>query len=308
MFPGNPCRGLQKADKMSVRIEPCGEQLYELGEGPLWDVEEGALFGVDVVGKKVWLRGPDKNAYREWAMPDVVSSIALRKGGGAVVTMSDGFFEFDFDSGECERIGAPIEADLNTRFNDGKVDRQGRFVAGTMDNRITEPLGSIYRMDPDRAVMKLDGEMVCSNGPCWSPDGRTFYFTDSMRARIYAYDYDTATGNVSNRRVLIDFADQGIDCAPDGCTVDAEGYLWNALCLAGKIARIAPDGTLERTIDMPVEYVTSVMFGGENLDMLYVTSLRIPLRRVPPKEANAGALFVVQGLGVRGIPESRTGV
>ncbi len=293
---------------MSVRIEQCGKRYYELGEGPLWDPETGALIGIDVVGKRVWRQGSGEGEYREWAMPDVVSSIALRKSGGAVVTMSDGFFEFDFESGEYDRIGEPIEAHLNTRFNDGKVDRQGRFIAGTMDNRIADPLGSVYRLNPDRVVTKLDGEMVCSNGPCWSPDGQTFYFTDSLRARIYAYDYDTGTGNVSNRRVLIDFAAQGIDCAPDGCTVDAEGYLWNALCLAGKIARIAPDGTLERTIDMPVEYVTSVMFGGEKLDMLYVTSLRIPLGRVPPKEVNAGALFVVHGLGVRGIPEPRTQV
>jgi sugar lactone lactonase YvrE len=290
---------------MSVRIEAIGDRRYKLGEGPLWDGEEGALYGVDVVGMKVWRYGPNEGAYREWPMPDVVSSIALREEGGAIVTLSDGFFMFDFESGECERIGEPIEPELNTRFNDGKVDRQGRFIAGTMDNRIGEPLGSIYRLDGSRTVATLDRGMVCSNGPCWSEDGRTFYFTDSMRARIYAYDYDTATGEASNRRVHMDFADHGIDCAPDGCTVDAEGHLWSALCLAGKIARIAPDGTLERAVDMPVKSVTSVMFGGDSLDILYVTSLSIPLRKKPPEEATAGALFAVKGLGVRGTREPR---
>lgn len=290
---------------MSVRIEQVGDRLHELGEGPLWDGETGALFGVDVVGKKVWRYGPGQGDYREWAMPDVVSSIVLREEGGAVVTLSDGFFRFDFESGECERIGEPVESEINTRFNDGKVDRQGRFIAGTMDNRITEPLGSLYRLDVDGAVTKLDSGITCSNGPCWSLDGRTLYFTDSMQARIFAYDYDPKNGEASNRRVLTDFGALGMDCAPDGCTVDAEGYLWSALCLAGKVARIAADGTIERTIEMPVNCVTSVMFGGEGLDVLYVTSLRIPLRRKPAEEANAGALFAVRGLGVKGVPEPR---
>lgn len=290
---------------MTVRIEQVGERLYELGEGPLWDADSGSLFGVDVVGKKVWRYGPGEGEYREWAMPDVVSSLALREDGGAVVTLSDGFFRLDFESGECERMGEAIESAINTRFNDGKVDRQGRFVAGTMDNRIAEPLGSLYRLDVDGTVAKLESAVVCSNGPCWSPDGGTFYFSDSGRAKIYAYDYEKMSGEVSNRRVLVDFEELGMDCAPDGCTVDAEGYLWSALCLAGKVARIAPDGKIERTVEMPVEYVTSVMFGGEELDVLYVTSLRIPLRRKPPEEANAGALFRVRGLGVRGMPEPR---
>lgn len=290
---------------MSIQIEQVGDRLCELGEGPLWDAQTGALYGVDVVRRKVWRYGPEGRAYHEWTLPDVVSSIALREGGGAVVTLSDGFFRFDFESGACERIGEPIESAINTRFNDGKVDRQGRFVAGTMDNRIEAPLGSLYRLDVDGSVTKLDHEIVCSNGPCWSLDGQTLYFTDSMKGAIYAYDYEPMSGEVSNRRVLIDFAEQGIDCAPDGCTVDAEGYLWSALCLAGQVARISPDGRLDRVVEMPVKYVTSVMFGGAGLDMLYVTSLRIPLRRRPPEESNAGALFAVRGLGVTGVEEPR---
>jgi L-arabinonolactonase len=290
---------------MSVRIEQIGTARFQLGEGPLWDAGEGALYGVDVPGRTLWRHRPGGGEFEMWPTPDVVSSLAIRERGGAVVTLAKGFHSFDFDTGACEPIGEAIEADLDTRFNDGKVDRQGRYVAGTMHNRIADPLGSLYRLGTDGALTKLDDGFICSNGPCWSPDGRTFYFTDSMRGEIYAYEYDPATGGVGTRRVLVNFRKLGIDCAPDGCTVDTEGYLWSALCLAGKIARIAPDATVERTIEMPVEYVTSVMFGGERLDVLYVTSLSLALRGQAPKEANAGAVFAVYDLGVAGIPEPR---
>lgn len=292
---------------MDVRIEQVGTGRYRLGEGPLWDAEESTLHWVDVLGRAVWRHRPGTDEFRHWPMPDVVSSLALRRGGGAVVTLAKGFFTLDFDSGACDPMGPAIEAGLDTRFNDGKVDRQGRFIAGTIHNRITDPIGSMYRLGTDRMVTKLDGGFICSNGPCWSLDGRTMYFTDSMRSEIYAYEYDRATGDLGPRRVLINLGAHGIDCAPDGCTVDAEGFLWSALCLAGKVARIAPDGTIERVVQMPVEYVTSVIFGGEKLDTLYVTSLNIPLRGKAPEEPNAGGLFAVRGLGVRGVPEPRFG-
>jgi L-arabinonolactonase len=290
---------------MTVRIDQIGKTRFHLGEGPLWDTAEGALYGVDVQGRRIWRHRPGRAEFETWATPDVVSSLAIREGGGAVVTLAKGFYAFDFENGHCEPIGEPLEGGIDTRFNDGKVDRQGRFVAGTMHNRIGEPLGAIYCLGTDGDLTKLDAGFICSNGPCWSPDGRTFYFSDSIRGQIYAYDYTPATGVIASRRVLVDFRALGIDCAPDGCTVDSEGYLWSALCLAGRIARIAPDGTVDRMIEMPVKNVTSVMFGGEKLDTLYVTSLSIPLRGRPPKEPEAGALFAVQGAGGQGLSEPR---
>ncbi len=288
-----------------IEITQIGTARYLLGEGPLWDPEGNALYWVDVLGRTIWKYVPGTTRFAEWLLPDVVSSLALREGGGAVMTMSDGFFAFDFDTGETQRIGDPIEQDLPTRFNDGKADRRGRYVAGTMHNPIAEPLGSLYSLDIDRRVTKLDSDIVCSNGPCWGLDNKTLYFTDSMRSTIFAYDYDIDDGTVGPRRVFADLRALGIASAPDGCTVDSEGFLWSAQCLAGTIARIAPDGTLDRTIAMPVKYVTSVMFGGENLDTLYVTSLNFPLVGRPPVEPNAGGLFEVKGLGFTGVPEPR---
>ena len=288
-----------------MEIEQIGNENHRLGEGPLWDPVENVLYGVDVTARSVWRYDPATSAMKKWQLPDAASSLALRESGGAVVTLSDGFYEFDFDGGECQPICNEIETDLPTRFNDGKVDRQGRFVAGTMHHDISEPIGNLYRLNGDRTVSVLDTDIYCSNGPCWSLDGRTFYFTDTRQRQIFAYDYDIEMGDVANKRVFVDIKPTGIKGSPDGCTVDGEDYLWSALCVSGKIARFAPDGTLDRVIDMPVLYVSSVMFGGENLDVLYVTTISDPLGGRAPKEENAGGLFAVHGLGVSGVPEPR---
>lgn len=165
--------------------------------------------------------------------------------------------------------------------------------------------GALYRLDPDMTVHQLDRGIICSNGPCWSPDGRTLYFNDTWSGEIWAYDYDTATGGVSNRRTFATVDTSGGGAA-DGSTVDAEGCLWNALVYDGKLVRYRPDGTVDRVVEMPVKKVTSVMFGGPNLDVLYVTSMaKPPLPRFPGDGPLRGALFAIHDLGVRGVPEMR---
>ncbi|PCJ65406.1 MAG: calcium-binding protein [Candidatus Hydrogenedentota bacterium] len=288
-----------------MQIEQIGDSRYLLGESPVWDTKNNTLYWVDVIGQSIWRHRPGTEDYTQWKLPDMVSSLALKNGGNAIITLSNGFYDFNFDTDDCTLIGETIEADQPTRFNDGKVDRHGRFIAGTMDNTITKPIGSLYSLSKDKIVSKLDSDIICSNGPCWSLDGKTLYFTDTMRSTIFAYDYNSNDGTVGPRRVFSDLRKLGIQSAPDGCTVDSEGYLWSAQCLAGTIARIAPDGSLDRLIEMPVKYVTSVMFGGEKLDTLYVTSLNIPLLGNPPQEPNAGGLFAVNGLGFTGVPEPR---
>jgi sugar lactone lactonase YvrE len=176
-----------------------------------------------------------------------------------------------------------------------------------MDTQEDERSGRLYRMDPDYTVSVLDDKLICSNGPCWSPDDSTFYFSDTWSGGIWAYDYDIETGTVSNRR---DFGttETSVVGGFDGSTVDAEGGVWNALVYDGKIVRFTPDGTVDRIIDMPVKKVTSVMFGGPDLDTLYVTSMaRPPLPRFPEDPVAAGSLFAITGLGVTGTPEPRFG-
>ncbi|WP_287761977.1 SMP-30/gluconolactonase/LRE family protein [Acidiphilium sp.] len=287
-----------------MRIERLGESCDELGEGPLWDVEEQRLYWIDSHGGKIHRADARGEDHRTWALPEHIGSMCLREGGGAVVSLRNGFHFFDFGGGELTLIADPERDIRRTRMNDGKVDRQGRFLAGSMDYEEREPLAGLYRLDPDRTVTQLETGIIVSNGPCWSPDGGTFYFADSWARRIWAYKYDTATGSLLSRRVFADFEGH-LRGYPDGATVDAEGYVWSAEVYGGRLVRFAPDGTIDRLLGMPVDSITSMSFGGADLDILYVTSMARPFRGQRRQEREAGGLFAVHGLGVRGLPEPR---
>jgi len=275
-----------------------------LGEGPLWDVEEQRLYWIDSFGNKVWRATAEGKEIETWDVPAKIGSMALRRKGGAVLSLQTGFHFLDFKTGKTELIHDPEPDKPTTRINDGKVDKKGRFLAGSMDTLEAGAIGALYRLDPDLSVHKLEEGIICSNGPCWSPDGKTFYFADSWSEAISVYDYNLETGTPSNKRTFCSV--KGTGGAPDGATVDAEGYVWMALVYAGEIRRYAPDGKLDRTIKMPVLKVTSVNFGGPNLDVLYVTSMaKPPLPRFPEDGPLGGSLFAITGLGVKGVPEPR---
>jgi L-arabinonolactonase len=288
-----------------MRIEVLVDVKTILGEGPLWDVEEERLYWIDIVGMNVFRCTHDGREIRAWDVPQKIGSMALRKRGGAVLSLARGFHFLDLKSGEVELIVDPEPGRTNNRINDGKVDKRGRFIAGTMDTKEEGPNGALYRLDPDLSLHKLDDKIIVSNGPCWSPDGRIFYFADSWSGEIWAYDYDLDTGNVSNRRTFCQIDTSG-GGAVDGSTVDAEGHLWNAQVYDGKLIRYSPDGKVERVINMPVKKVTSVMFGGPRLDVLYVTSMaKPPLPRFPGDGVLRGSLFAIYDLGIKGVAEPR---
>ena len=276
-----------------------------IGEGPVWDVQEQRLYWIDVVGCRVFRCTADGHEVRSWDVPEPIGSMALRRGGGAVVALATGFHFLDFNTGDTQLILNPEADNLHVRLNDGKVDARGRFIVGSMDTRHGGADGALYRLDPDLSVTELAKGFAISNGPCWSPDGSTFYFSDTFSGEIWAYDYDLESGNIANRRT---FTKEGITpaIATDGSTVDAEGFLWNAQVYEGKLCRYAPDGSLDRVIEMPVKKVTSVNFGGANMDILYVTSMtKPPLPHFPGDGVLRGSLFAIHGLGVKGIPEPR---
>lgn len=285
-----------------------------LGEGPLWDVEEQRLYWLDSMNSKIFRCTADGREIEHWSLPSHIGSLALRRQGGAVLALESGFHLFDFRTGKAEPLGNP-EAGLDqVRLNDGKVDRQGRFVVGSLDmamfgpNPPATPRGSLYRLDTDLSLHTLaKGGIGVSNGPCWSPDDSIFYFADTWANKIWAYDWDTATGTPSNRR---EFTETGTAPGmPDGATVDSEGYYWNAWNGTGvghgDVRRYAPDGTLDRRIELPSLKVTSLIFGGPNLDTLYVTSMA--MSGFPEDRPVDGAVFAISGLGVRGLPEARFG-
>jgi len=284
-----------------------------LGEGPLWDVEEQRLYWIDSTAAEIYSCRADGSDVRRYFVPTHIGSMALRKHGGAVVALANGLHFYDFEAQTVKFISDPERDEPETRFNDGKVDRRGRFVVGTMGydfdrldaDRGQRPrhIGALYRLDGDGSVVRLEGGVSCSNGPCWSPDNRTLYFTDSFARLMYAYDYDIETGAVSNRRVFASATEMAGTF--DGATVDSEGYVWTALVFGGRIIRFAPDGRLDRIVPFPVRNLTSVMFGGPELDVLYVTTMGRPIWGIPQKERDRGGLFAVTGLGVKGVPEPR---
>ncbi|SHO65742.1 Sugar lactone lactonase YvrE [Pseudoxanthobacter soli DSM 19599] len=291
-----------------MRIEVLIDVKTTLGEGPLWDAEQERLYFIDSFDGRVFRTTVDGREVRSWDVPAKIGSMALRKDGqGAIVSLQTGFHALDFKSGDCDLIVDPEADKPTTRINDGKVDRRGRFFAGSMDTKEEGPLGALYRLDPDFTLTTIDTGIICSNGPCFSPDDKTFYFADTWTGEIWAYDYDISTGAATNRRTFtkVDTSKGG---AADGSTVDAEGFLWNALVYDGRIVRYAPDGTVDRIIDMPVKKITSVMFGGPNLDILYVTSMaKPPLPRFPDDPVQRGSTFAIYDLGAKGLPEPRFG-
>jgi sugar lactone lactonase YvrE len=287
-----------------LRIEIFSEQKDSLGEGPLWDVKEQRLYWIDSYAPAVHradLKGGDR---KTWKVPEPIGSMALREKGGAVLALRSGFHFLDFESGGVSRIVETHPGELRPRLNDGKVDRQGRFVAGSMDYAEREPVGKLFRLDPDLSLHTLDSGIICSNGPCWSPDGKTLYFADSFKKTIFAYDYDTATGSVRSQRGFATFADR-LTGYPDGATVDADGFVWSVEVYAGRLVRFNPEGVVDRIVGMPVFSTTSISFGGPNLDIAFVTSMARPFNGAYHPEREAGMVFAVHGLGVRGLPEPR---
>jgi len=175
------------------------------------------------------------------------------------------------------------------------------------------PICGLFRLDPDLTVHELERGIIINNGPCWSPDNKTFYHTDSFQQVMYAYDYDIDTGNISNKRVFISSEDQvGII---DGSTIDEEGYLWNAEIVSGDLVRYTPEGKVDRRIPIPCKTITSVMFGGDNLDVIYMTSMgntdflgpkgKALFGDAAKPQPHGGGIFAVTGTGVRGLPEPR---
>jgi sugar lactone lactonase YvrE len=276
----------------------------QIGEGPVWSVAEQRLYWADITGKQLNIFDPAKGSNQMFELPELVTSIAPRAKGGLVLTLRSSFAFFDPSTRALDKITEPEPDKPGNRFNDGKTDRQGRMWGGTMgDVDWDKPVGSLYRLGPDLKAVRVEEGICCSNGLGWSPDSKTMYFTESFKYRIFAYDFDARTGNVSNRRVFVNL-DPHESAFPDGLTVDAEGYVWSAQPMFGRLARYAPDGKLERVIELPVSRGTSVMFGGPALDVLYVTTMRLTLSDAQlAEEPLAGSVLALRP-GVKGVAET----
>jgi len=289
------------------------QQLYQilpvepsdLGEGPVWDDQLSRLLWVDIVNGRVSAWYPETSHGEAFVFSGQIGAIALTRQSNRVLGATDtGFALFNLDNRRRIDIGDP-EADLHdNRFNDGKCDSRGRFWAGSL-NEEGHYDAALYMLDGSGTIAKKIDHVSCSNGLAWSSDDCTFYYIDTPTRQIVAYDFDVATAEISNRRVVINVDPS--DGLPDGMTIDAEDMLWVALWGGWKVIQWNPrTGEKLREIKLPVSQVTSCAFGGKDLKDLYITSARKGLTPDDlSAEPDAGALFIVKGLGVCGIEPSR---
>ena len=274
-----------------------------LGEGPLWDDRRGVLFFVDIEGKKlhcVTMDGADSS----WDMPSRIGTVGLTQSGRLVVALEDGLYLFDPDSAALELFAA-LEADRpEVRGNDGKPDPAGFMWQGTMP-MTPDKVGGLYRVRPDgTAECVIDG-LKCANGMGWSPDHKTMYFIDTPSRAVWAFDYDETTGGISNRRVVVDYAQAAPEeGGPDGMTVDAEGKLWVAQWGGCQVARYDEiTGEKLMKVEVPAPCTSCPTFGGEHLDKLFITTAAFGKEKFPL----AGSVFVAD-VGVRGMTANRFAV
>jgi sugar lactone lactonase YvrE len=274
-----------------------------VGESPVWSPRDKALYWVDITGQKIHRCHPDSGANDTFELPEPVTAVGLREKGGLVVTLRKDFALYDPATKSLRRLSDPEADRPDNRFNDAKCDRRGRFWAGTMAAvKWAEPAGSLYRLDPDARVTRIQGDCVCANGLGWSPDNRTFYFTESFRYAVFAYDFDADTGAISNRRLFAS-VDKDSGAFPDGLTVDAEGCVWSVHNAVGRVVRYTPAGKIDRVVEVPVPRPCSCIFGGEKLDVLYITTARETLTAEQiARWPLSGSVFALRP-GVCGIPE-----
>jgi sugar lactone lactonase YvrE len=275
-----------------------------LGEGIQWDVETDAAWWTDIQERRIQRYTPATRALDTFAMPERVGSFGLiERSSDVIAAFASGFAIVDLKGAIVRWLGKPDTALPGVRFNDGRVDRQGRFWAGSMvETDPRDARGNLYCVGSDGAVQRREGGIIISNGLGWSPDSRRMYFADSPLRTIYVYDFDARDGSISNRRV---FARTPEGAHPDGATVDAEGCLWSAHWGAGRVVRYTPDGAIDRMLPVPASQPTCVAFGGTNLDLLFVTSARENLSaQTLAGEPEAGNVFVYR-MDVKGLPERR---
>ena len=273
-----------------------------LGEGPVWDVQRNMICWVDILKGEIHEFSPEQKTHKTIPVHQMIGAVAVCTNGNFIAAVQNGFASIDRESGEIKMIEDPELHLPGNRFNDGKCDPAGRFWAGTMSLKEESNMGNVYTIKNDvKAIKKIEAVSI-SNGMAWSLDHQTFYYIDSPTLEIAAYDYEKATGHISNKRIIIKIATE--EGSPDGMTIDNEGMLWIAHWGGWQVTRWNPEsGEKLHSIQLPVAKVTSCTFGGVGLEDLYITSATVGLTEDELKEQPlAGSLFVMHNCGFKGMP------
>ena len=291
----------------NIQIECVLNIKAALGESPVWSTMDQKLYWVDITEGLFCNFDPNNGVNKTIDIGRPIGCFALKKNGNAIVALTDGFFELNKKTEELKLINDTESNITENRFNDGTVDLKGRFYAGTMpikgSNKDDTPKGTLYCLDELGNVKKIMEGFYTINGLAFSPDAKTAYVSDSAFwvRTIWAYDYDLENGIWSNKRVF--FNTKNIEGRPDGGCIDADGCYWMAGVSGWELVRITPDGKIDMIIKMPIEKPTKIAFGGENLDIMYVTSIgRNGITKgTESKQPYAGGIFSLTIPGIKGI-------
>ena len=292
---------------MSRQAELIVDAKCGVGESPVWQAAEQALYWVDIPAQTLHRWDAQSNQASHWQAPEMLACIApLGADGHWIAGMETGVFKLKPQADgtlRSELISPVVHSQPGMRFNDGRCDRQGRFLAGTMvmDMSLASSAGQVYRVDAAGQMTSLLNGLLTPNGMAFSPDGKTMYLSDSHPKVqvIWAFDYDTTLGVPFNRRVYVDM--NKYPGRPDGAAVDADGCYWTCGNDAGRVYRFTPAGKLDSMLAVPVKKPAMCAFGGANLDTLFITSIR-PTHTDLSDQPLAGGVFAVT-TSVRGMPE-----
>ncbi|MEM7406945.1 MAG: SMP-30/gluconolactonase/LRE family protein [Pseudomonadota bacterium] len=289
---------------MTLAVELVVDSRCQLAEGIQWHVGEQRLYWTDIHGSALWSANAEGGDVRTWPMPERVGSFAFDANGDFLLAMESGFAAWRPGIAAPVRIST-FEPDVaNTRFNDGRCDRAGNFIAGGVHERGLEPVTSLQRIAPDGTIETLLTGIGCANSLAFSLDGSLIYFTDSPTRRIDAFRY-APTFEADSRCPLYQLPDGA--AIPDGSCIDAEGGLWNAEFNGYAVQRYRPNGDALERIELPVAQVTCCCFGGAELDWLYISTAREHLSEADvAAQPHAGGIFRCRP-GPRGVPEDQFG-
>jgi sugar lactone lactonase YvrE len=287
---------------MNISILPVCDHPSILGEGPVWDSRQQSLLWVDIVSCCIHEYNPAKDTLHTIPTVSMPGAVAIRDNGHLVAALQNGFAFINRFSGQQHLIHDPEVHLPQNRFNDGKCDAWGRFWAGTMSQNEKDPSGSMYLLDNHLQTKTIFQGVTISNGLCWSSDGQQMYYIDTPTLRVDRFDMIPESGQLSNRQTVIEINER--EGYPDGMTMDAEGMLWIAHWGGWQITRWNPHtGEQLTSIHLPASQITSLCFGGEQLDEIYVTSARRGLDEIQlTEEPWAGCTFRVKNSGFSGSP------
>lgn len=277
-----------------MQAEPIFSISTEHGEGPVWDTVEQKLYWVDLLQGKYFKADISTNEIKEFSVGQSLGFLALRENNeGLVVGVRDGFGFYNEERNELALIEpSPEQNNKEVRFNDGAVDPNGRFFGGTMEWDGEENQGKLFRLNTDHSWDVLEENIHITNGMGWNPEKDTFFMIDTLHNAVYAFDYYLQTGDISNKRIHIQFPETEF---PDGMTIDSEGGFWIAMWEGSKINHFDKYGVKVEEIAIPVLHPTSCCFGGANMKTLFITTSKLPLSEKDRKENPlAGRTFKVE--------------